>query len=329
MQQEQQEKKEKSVDARLADLAREQYGLISRAQALKEGLWNTGIYHRLASGIWLCARPGVYRFAACAVSWHQRLMAACLQIPGAVAYGRSAGWLYGLDGLGRFPPTPLELAVERTRNPRCADVAIYRVRHLRGEWTHRDAIPVTHLPRTLIDLAGLLSQNDAELALDSALRGRPGLRSWLMKTLAKYPPKAPGAAVVMRRLLALRTSPSDSGLEVKFEQLLRVSGLPAPTFRSPVYDDDGRIGSIDYIWEPQRIVLQTHGWQWHGHRQRWQRDVEQRRRLSVDDWKIIEVTRADLEKPGGPQEIIALCDRAFRSRATPGATGADRVQPDW
>lgn len=320
---------QRSIDARLAETARDQYGLISRTQALAMGMHSNSIDHRIRRGLWLRARPGVYRFAACRTSWHQSVMAACLQIPGGVAYGRTAGWLYGLDGLGRSPPTPLELAVERTRDPRCTDLHVYRIRRLTGEWTRRDGIPVTHLPRTLIDLAGILKFNDAELALDSAMRGRPGLKSWLRRVLATYPPHDRGAPHVMRKLLEVRTSPSDSGLEVKFEQLLRDSELPEPTYRSPVYDEDGRIGSIDYIWMDYRIVLQTHGWQWHGYKQRWNTDIRQRRRLQADNWRVLEVTREDLEEPNGPQNILALLRRTFSNSAALLALAAEQTLPGW
>ena len=323
------EEDQRSVDARLAELARDQYGLISRTQALEMGMCSGSIHNRLTAELWLRTRPGVYRFAAVRTSWHQSLMAACLQIPGAVAYGRTAGWLHGLDGLGRVPPTPLELAVERTRNPRCDDVRVVRVRHLKGEWTHRDGIPVTHLPRTLIDLAGLLKFKDAEMALDSAMRGKPGLKSWLRRVLAKYPPHSTGAPHVMRKLLEVRTSPTDSGLELEFEQLLRDSGLPEPTYRTPIYDDDGRIGSIDYIWNEHRLVLQTHGWQWHGCRLRWRTDLVQRRRLSVDNWKIIEVTREDLELPNGPETVLALLRRGLANQAAFLSYLTTKTEPGW
>ena len=323
------DQEQKCIDARIADKARDQYGLISRAQALELGMSNSTIDRRLRDALWLRDRPGVYRFAAVRPSWYQSLMAACLQMPGAVAYGRTAGWLYGLDGLGRQPPTPLELAVERTRNPRCTDVSIFRIRKLKGEWTHRDGIPVTHLPRTLIDLCGLLSERDAELALDSALRGRHGLKGWITRVLGKYPPHCAGAPVVMRKLLGLRKSPTDSGLEVKFEQLLRDSGIPEPTYRSPVFDEFGRIASIDYIWADHGLVLQTHGWHWHGHRLRWQIDIEQRRRLSLDNWRLIEVTRADLEKPDGPREIIAMIRRGLSNVAAFSPYVREKTEPGW
>lgn len=323
------EANQKCVDARIADKARDQYGLISRTQALALGMSNSTMHRRLRDELWLHARPGVYRFAAVGLNPHQSLMAACLQIPGAVAYGRTAGWLYGLDGLGKSAPSPVELAVERTRHPRCADVSIFRVRKLKGEWTRRDGIPVTHLPRTLIDLAELLPAKDAELALDSALRGRPGLKSWLKNVLARYSPHCGGAPQRMRELLELRQSPTDSGLELRFEQLLRDSGLPEPTYRSPVHDEYGRIGSIDYIWADYGIVLQTHGWQWHGHRQRWQVDVDQRRRLSVTNWKIVEVTRHDLERTGGPDYIIQLLRTAFANSTAFSSYVREETQPGW
>jgi len=304
----------RSIDAKLADLAREQYGLISRTQALTI-VSSATLDRRVYDGLWLRVRPGVYRAAAVGVSWHQAVMAVCLQMPDAVACGVTAGWLYGLDGLGRSAPTRIEVMVPRTRNPNCADVTVHRARRFDGEWTRRDSIRVTHLPRTLIDLAGQLDPNDAELALDSALRTRPGLKSWLARVLATWSPRCGGGPQRLRQLLSLRQSPSDSGLEVRFEQLLRTSGLPEPTYRSPVYDEHGRIGSLDYIWADHGIILQTHGWQWHGYRQRWQTDIEQRRRLSVGNWKIIEVTRHDLEAPGGPAEIIRLLRGAFANPA--------------
>ncbi|MBK7861071.1 MAG: type IV toxin-antitoxin system AbiEi family antitoxin domain-containing protein [Archangiaceae bacterium] len=309
-----------SPDARLAQLASNQFGVVSRTQALREGMSSASIGRRLDERLWVHARTGVYRFAAVPVSWHQSLMAACLQIPGAVACGRTAGWLFGLDGLGTDPPTPHELAVDRSSHPRSTDVCIRRVRELSGEWTQRFSIPATHLPRTLIDLAGLLPESDAELALGSAMRGRPGIKGWLTRILARYPPTACGGPARLRHLLTLRQSPSDSGLEVKFEQLLRSSGLPVPTYRTPWYDDCGRIGSLDYVWAQHGIVLQTHGWQWHGNRQRWQIDIEQRRRLSVKNWKIIEVTRHDLEQPDGPRCIVALLRAGFANAAPFAAT---------
>lgn len=315
-----------SFDARAAAKAHDQYGLISRAQVLELGASDSLIHRRMTERVWLPARLGVYRMAAVGLSWHQSVMAACLQIPGAVAYGRTAGWLWGLEGLGKSAPTRIELAVERSRNPRCLDLDIYRVRKLTGEWTRRDAVPVTHLPRTLIDLAGLLDEAAAELALDSAMRSRPGLKSWLGRELAKYPPHCTRGPHRLRKLLDLRRSPSDSALEVRWERIMRKAHIPEPTYRSPVFDENGRIGSIDYIWADHRIVLQTHGWQWHGHRQRWQTDIVQRRRMGAAKWQVVEVTRADLDNP---EPVLAILRKGLGIVAPFSSDVRTKTEPGW
>ncbi|MBL8950767.1 MAG: hypothetical protein JNK82_08330 [Myxococcaceae bacterium] len=271
-------------------------------------------------------RPGVYRSAAVGLSWHQSVMAVCLQAPDAVACGTTAGWLYGLDGLGKSAPTPLEFLVPRSCNPRCGDVTITRSRRLTGEWTRRDSIRLTHLPRTLIDLAGRLPEKDAELALDSALRGRPGLKGWLTRVLATWPPHAPGGPHRLRKLLALRQSPTDSALEVRWEQLMRKARIPEPTYRQPIYDEHGRIGSIDYIWADRRVVVQTHGWQWHGHRQRWYLDIDQRRRMGAAGWQVIEVTRADVD---APEPVLRMLRKALAMPAAFSLNAREQTEPGW
>src|SRR5687768_10837053 len=92
-------------------LARDQYGLLTRPQALAAGMTPKQIRHRLDTGRWEVDHVSVYRLAPVPVTWHQRLLSACLAGgPGAAASHRSAGELWQLDAV---PAGLIEITAER------------------------------------------------------------------------------------------------------------------------------------------------------------------------------------------------------------------------
>jgi hypothetical protein len=132
-----------SIDARLAQIAFKQYGLVSRTQALAEGMSSNSIDRRVHEAIWQRVRIGVYRFAAVPVSWHQSLMAACLQIPGAAACGRERSNQARFDqrrAAGPGPRVDRSPLISRGIRRRCRDVMrspVLGTRERRGAQAHR------------------------------------------------------------------------------------------------------------------------------------------------------------------------------------------------
>ena len=96
------------MDEALGMVARRQWGVFSRAQAIAEGATSWTIRRRLAQRKWLEIQQGVYRFPGGHESWHQKVIAATLSLPGAMASHRTAAFLWGLEGLGG-PPALLEV----------------------------------------------------------------------------------------------------------------------------------------------------------------------------------------------------------------------------
>ena len=83
-----------------AETASRQFGLITRSQALGNGLTARQIQWRLENGTWLQYLPGVYRLAGSSATLHQYLMGACLWGgPLTVVSHRAAASLFELQGV--------------------------------------------------------------------------------------------------------------------------------------------------------------------------------------------------------------------------------------
>src|ERR1700722_4047205 len=96
----------KPIEAReLRARFRDQHGLVTRRESRGLGVTAAQERHRLATGEWELAAPGVIRLAGAPRTPEQALMAACLAAgPSGVASHQSAAWLWGL--LDRAPDRP-------------------------------------------------------------------------------------------------------------------------------------------------------------------------------------------------------------------------------
>src|SRR5439155_15236085 len=149
-------------------IASRQFGLISRNQALAEGLSADAIDQRLAAGRWERLLPAVFRIAGAPGSWHQRLMAAILWAPSAAVSHESAAALWELEGC---PSDGVELSTASTRKSSAPWIRLHRVAGLeRVDVTTLGPIRVTTPTRTLADLCGVMTPDAVERALDDALR---------------------------------------------------------------------------------------------------------------------------------------------------------------
>src|SRR4051794_536458 len=139
----------RTVERELARIARGQHGVATRAELLAVGVSVAEIDRRVASGSLIPEHRGVYRVGHCAPSLEARYLAAakaCGQ--GAVLSGPAAGHLYCLLK-GSPPPPELTTPTER----RVPGVRTRRSRKQNArETTSYRGIPITTVPRTLVDL---------------------------------------------------------------------------------------------------------------------------------------------------------------------------------
>ena len=144
----------------MARIASRQHGVVTVGQLLEAGLSRDAVKRRVEKKLLHRQHRGVYRVGHWAPSIEATYLAAVLACGvGAVLSGPAAAFLYGL--IKGPAPTP---EVTSTANRNVPGIVTHRVRRLdRGDISVFRAIPITTVPRTLVDLA-------ASLALDPLAR---------------------------------------------------------------------------------------------------------------------------------------------------------------
>jgi hypothetical protein len=168
-------------------LAERQDGVVSRKQLLSCGLSSAKLTRWLSDERLQRIYPGVYAVGHRAISIEGRLIAALLHAGnGAALSHTTAAWWWEL--LSTEPGT-----VHLSASGRCRSMADIRVHRPRGleTVTHR-RLPVTTIPRTLLDIAAVLPFNAVRRALAEADHKRlldPGaVRAVLGRAIAAVPP---------------------------------------------------------------------------------------------------------------------------------------------
>jgi hypothetical protein len=154
---------------RLADIAEDQWGLVTRRQAERAGIPQTTLERLTAdSSVLERVAQGVYRVAGTPVPDHVALRAAWLQLApdipawdrtpeqGVVSH-RSAAALYGL---GHLPADRHEFTLEKRRQSRRPDVRFHTRRLQPAEFIELRGLPVTRPSRIASDL--LFDREDPE-----------------------------------------------------------------------------------------------------------------------------------------------------------------------
>src|SRR5512132_512105 len=149
----------------MARIAAATHGVVTRAQLKREGVTTAEMKHRLRTGALIRQHRGVYRVGHAAPSLEARYLAAVWACgPGALLSGRAAGHLLGVL---KGPAPPPEVTAPGQRKP--TGVIRRRSRRInRKDATTWRGIPVTTVPRTLVDLAGILALDDLARACHEA-----------------------------------------------------------------------------------------------------------------------------------------------------------------
>src|SRR5205085_4355145 len=144
------------LDPQIGATAAQQYGLVTRAQALAIGMSPKAIKRRLAAARWEMVWSDVYRLAGSPQTWRQQLLTAVLAAGDrAAASGESAAALWQLPG---FSAGPIEVTspVGKSRRPIATggrQSCLLPGHHM----TKVDGIRVTTVPRTIFDLMAIVS----------------------------------------------------------------------------------------------------------------------------------------------------------------------------
>jgi very-short-patch-repair endonuclease len=248
---------------KLSRLSADSLGVFDGAAAVKAGVTRKQLLTLRANGVIERALPDTYRMTAVRASREQDLRAALVWAGAfAAAAGRSAGEIYGLEGVRSGLPEIVVPGSGRSRNGR---VIVHRARDRRSLMVRRQrGMLVTGVEPTLVALASVLAGEAFEIACEDARRRRltsvPALHAYLQRFGRAG---KPGVATLRQLLDELDSKhPSRSTLEVKTRRLLVANGIRGFTRELPL-TWNGRTYRFDFAFESRRLILETNGRRWH------------------------------------------------------------------
>jgi very-short-patch-repair endonuclease len=301
------EKGFRPTDRVISELAERQHGIVGRRQLIDLGVGRGAIEGRLARGQLHRVHQGAYAVGHRMVSRQGRWMAAVLSGgSGAVLSHRSAGQLWQV--LPQFEIWP-ELTRARKFSPRTG---------IRGHHSPLPPdevavvvqIPVTSVARTLLDLAGVLTNRQLEQALNETEVLGLTDRLSLPDLLERYPRRRGSSA--LRALLrdgSATRGVTRSKLERRFLALLDRADLPRPRLNAHVAVR-GRFFEVDCLWRERQLIVELDGREVHGTELAFEKDRERDRLLLVEGWRVTRITWRQLR--GDAATVIADLDQLLR-----------------
>jgi very-short-patch-repair endonuclease len=266
------------------------HGVVTRERLFAVGftideirhLMRTGHLHRVWPGVYAVGRPGLTR--------EGRWLAGVLACGRGAALGLlCAGTLWAV--WERAVPARPQVCVP-TRGGRRGrrGIEIHRTALGAAEVTARSGIPVTSLPRTLLDLAGVL---DAK-RLRSAIRQAERVHRLDLRALRRSI-EAPRSSVKHARLrraldtYVLGAASTESDAEMAFLELCSQRGLSAPECQV-------RIGRwrADFLWRDVALVVEIDDRQSHDGYVAFQDDRVRDRAMKALGLEVLRFTRREV-----------------------------------
>jgi hypothetical protein len=306
-----------TIHASVNRLARRQRGVVTRRQLLDLGIASTTIARWLRQGRLERLHRGVYRLTATRRSEVQDVMAAVLAVGGQAHVSHvTAAALWDLADIALAAPHHV------TSSRRCqrmlTGVAVHWSELNRLDRTTLGGIPVTMVPRTVIDTAGLLeTQEDVDDLVLEAIRRRRASPSVFDAALDRANGIAGTGPVraslerfdpaVARRLL--------SRAETIALATFRDGGLPRPDVNRRLFDDSGAIvARVDFSWLDGLVVVEIDGLRFHSTARQKRYDDARQNELVLSGRIVLRFSLADFDEPARVVDQVSRALALARSR---------------
>lgn len=279
------------MDAEIVAIANRQHGIVTHRQLCRLGLTRSAIEHRRSGGRLRKLHRGVYALG------HDQLRSDGVWLAGVLAYGDDArlGAATGLMAWGLRDTlsvrvdviVPTDAGISERRGTR-----LFRRPDLRSDectWHHQ--IPITNVPRTLLDAAMVIEGYALRRATEQAFR-RHGLTvAGLRRVLDAHPGRTGASA--LRALAddfeAFGVTFTRSDLEAIALELFLRAGVPRPHINRY---HGGR--EIDCRWPGHDLVVEIDGWETHQGRAKFVADRARARRHVLRGERFLAYTHYDL-----------------------------------
>lgn len=284
-------------------------GFVRRRELVAVGLSRKRIRRLVRLGELRLLAPDVLALpGAPAVGEDLRAAAAALD---AVVSGRCAALQYGWEMLDA--PDGVVVTVGRNRSRAAREgVEVRRSDLDPADVVQLDGLDVTSQPRTALDCCLELSQRDAVVLVDSALRARAFTVDELEARVAAMPESRNKRRV--SAVLALCDPQSGSVLESLCRLLLVAAGLGPERTQLVVKFGGVVIGRVDFAWPSARLVVECDGFAFHSDRASYRSDRRRGNALVRASWRVLRFSWEDVVS--SPEYVVA-CVRDLLGESVP------------
>ncbi|MBX3286427.1 MAG: DUF559 domain-containing protein, partial [Actinobacteria bacterium] len=181
---------------------------------------------------------------------------------------------------------------------------------------HDGPIPVTSVARTLMDVAALvpadLSPKALREAIDVAVDRGLATDPWLWWVLAQRRCRGRNGVTNFEEALAARAGlgPTESWLEREVLRVLDAGGLPLPVTQQVVRRNGRFAARVDFLYEPERIVLEALGYAYHRTPAQMEADTRRANDLQLLGFEVYQFTARQVT--GSPASVVATVTEALR-----------------
>jgi predicted transcriptional regulator of viral defense system len=278
-------------------------GFATYADLLASGLSRARIRTMVQRGELLSLARGVYitadlvqrmRIQPEGATATSAMAALAMLCPGTVVSHDTAAELHGLDVL----TSGQRLTVSRppgagSRSASQPGILVHVAGLPESHVGWRFGVPVTTVPRTVIDLARTLDLRSGLVVADSALHQHLTSKRELRAVLAacrRWPGSLKAAEVV-----ELADGLAESALESLARLVFRDLGLPAPELQVEIRDADGQfIGRVDFLWRQFRTIAEVDGALKYDDRSRALAQLRRDKLLRAADYEVEHFTWRDI-----------------------------------
>ena len=220
----------------------------------------------------------------------------------------------GLVGRGLGPRTEVTRSPgERGGHANRAGVRVHIAALPAGHVVSYRGVPLTSVPRTVIDLARTLPFAQGVAVADSALNARLTSKAELSAVIA-------GCArwrglQRAREVTAFSDARSESVLESLSRAAFHQAGLPPPDLQVWVGDDDEVIGRVDFLWRQHRTIGEADGALKYQTPARARTQLERDARLRAAGYEVVHFTWPQITR--APAQVVDEIRVAFRRGGRP------------
>jgi hypothetical protein len=283
-----------SVGRALGALAQPQHGVFTTGQARSVGVSRQSLYTRVRSGELIREAPETYRFANVPRTWHTKVSAAVY-----TTGEKSAASHLTAAHLHDLMKRPDRIEVVTTRTGRKRPFVVHQSLDLEtSHITVVDGIPVTSIPRTIIDIGVPHGIGATARCLDEARRRELVDLVEVAALLHSVARRGRNGVGPARRILEERLQwdqITDSQLEDRFLRVLQTSALPRPVGQHVVESDDGTfVARVDFAYPDHKIAIELDGAAYHSDPTTFRYDRQRQNRLVLNGWTVLRFTYWDV-----------------------------------